>query len=91
MNYDGRPKSTSYSTIIENDLRRAKNREMTVKNYDRTYDREIYEQGTEWALAKKDLSEAGDLQNNKSFLNGYARGLRLLQIEMESVTEPKRR
>ena len=91
MNYDGRPKSTSYSTIIENDLRRAKNREMTVKNYDRTYDREIYEQGTEWALAKKDLSEAGDLKNNKSFLNGYARGLRLLQIEMESVTEPKRR
>ena len=91
MNYDGRPKSASYSEIIDYNLKKAQNRAETIKNYDRTYKQEIYQKGTEWALAKKDLSEAGELQNNKSFLNGYARGLRLLKIEMESVTEPKRR
>ena len=53
----------------------------------REFSKEDYEKGTEWALEGRDLDEAGALGNNKSFLNGYARGLRLIYIKINEISE----
>ncbi len=64
-----------------------------ASHLDPHFDKKIFELGTEWAKEHKDVNDTkelaerinyqGNLSENKSFLNGYKRGLRLLIIEKQ--------
>ncbi len=79
------------SDLIEADDTRNKIGRQHQNNLDHNYNKELYEKGTEWALNKRDIEDAGEFAENKSFLNGYARGLRLLIIEHYSENSPLKR
>ena len=94
-------KKYQVTKFIESELHReAKDREH-ASHLDPKFEKKIYELGTEWALNNHDVNDTielaksinykGNLSENKSFLNGYARGLRLIMIEQMSKTQPAKR
>ena len=78
-------------SIYESDMIRAKKEQEHYSHIDHDYDPVKYEEGTKAAKTGTSLDEVGELANNKSFLNGYARGLRLIKIEQISETPKMKR
>lgn len=62
-----------------------------AQNRNIKFNKEIFDLGTEWALAGKLLEEARpEVKNDKTFIRGYERGERLKKIaELDST--PKTR
>ena len=75
-----KPKSMYSSMIAEEMMKTAAGKER-YSRIDHNYDKELYMLGTEFAKAGINLENVGEYAKNKSFLNGYNRGLRLLKIE----------
>lgn len=83
--------------IIESQLRQEEKGKEHASHLDPHYDKKIFELGTKWALEHKDVNDTkelaerinyqGNLSENKSFLNGYSRGLRLLIIEINETQQ----
>lgn len=53
----------------------------------KSFDKNIYELGTDCGLLNLTLEEAEELGKNKNFIDGYARGQRLRKIAEEKAIE----
>ena len=84
-------KSPSLADIITWQQSSDNSNKKTASKINRHFNKEIFDLGTEWSLSGKTFEEARpEMQNDRSFADGFKRGERLKKIaELDSA--PKTR
>jgi len=81
-------KKMSTADLIHNDQLREAAWKRSAMTHNRNYSKEIYDLGTEWALAGKELEQADPkIRENRSFTDGFERGKRLKFIKETEEAE----